>query len=145
MTSFDKDTFLATHVEGAMESKFTPYPVGDYRAFIDDVTPGQIGDAMVLYVTYVLIDEKAKAFMGRDRPTLRDTIFLDFEEDGRLAMGINKNIALGALREAVGQNGSGPWAPGMLRGAGPVLLKVNQVMNKKGQGPFSNVERVTKG
>ena len=28
MSSFDKETFLATHVEGAMEVKFTPLPVG---------------------------------------------------------------------------------------------------------------------
>lgn len=143
MSSFDKETFLATHVEGAMEVKFTPLPVGDYQAYIDDIDAGEIGDSPVLYVSYAIIDETAKAFMKMDKPLVRDTVFLDFEPDGRLSLGVNKNVKLGAIRDATGQNKSGPWNPNMLRGAGPVMLKLGHRFNKKtGEGPYANVERI---
>ena len=49
---------------------------------------------------------------------------LDVSDDGGIATGKNKNIELGRVRKAVGQNADGPWNITQLRGAGPVLVKV---------------------
>lgn len=149
MSSFDKDTFLSTHVDGQMETKFTPLPEDDYMAYIKDIDAAEMGKgadkSKVLIVTYAVTDERAKAFMGMDEPTVKHNIFLDFESDGRLSMGKNKNIALGALRDAVNQNGSGAWNFNMLRGAGPVVIKLTHRYNKEtGEGPYANVARVAK-
>lgn len=139
---FDKEAFLATAVEAQMETKFTPPPEGDYRAFIKDIDTAEIKNQPVLVIIYQFTDDSVKELMGTDEPTVKDNIFLDFE-NGRLAIGKNRNIKLGALREAVGQNTGAPWSATMLRGAGPVMLKIMHRMDKDGNGPFANVARVT--
>ena len=149
-SSFDPDAFLSTHVEGQMETKFTPLPEGDYNAYVDSIAASEMGQgaekSKVLVVTFAITDESAKQFMQMDKPTVKHNIFLDFEEDGRLSFGKNKNVALGALREAVGQNGPEPWSFRRLEGAGPVILKLTHRFNKTtGEGPYANVARVTKG
>ena len=54
--------------------------------------------------------------IGR-RPIVTQSIMLDITSEGALDMGEGKNVQLGRLREAVGQNASGkPWAPAMLIG-----------------------------
>lgn len=146
MSTFNPDAFLNEVIEGANETKFTPPPVGDgYRAYIEEVKGVTLGDSPALSVTYNIIDENVKAELGMDRVTVRDNIFLDFEADGRLSTGKNKNVKLGALREAVDQNTPGPWSPSRLIGAGPVLLKISHRFSKTGEGPFANVDRVTHG
>ena len=150
MTTFDPDAFLNTHVEGQMETKFTPLQEGDYGdAYIDKIEAAEMGGgaekSKVLIVTFAVMDQRAKDQMGMEKPTLKHNIFLDFEEDGRLSFGKNKNVALGALREAVNQNGPEPWSFRRLEGAGPVVLKITHRFNKEtGEGPYANVARVTK-
>lgn len=146
---FDKETFLSTHIEAPMETKFTPLPEDDYRAVIDDIDFVEMGQgenkSNVLVVVFAVLDAKAREFMKMDKPTVKHNIFLDFESDGRLSFGTNKNIGLGMLRDALGQNTGAPWNFNMLRGAGPVLLKINHRWNKQtGEGPFSNVKLIAK-
>lgn len=144
-STFDKEAFLATHIEGEMETKFTPYPEDEYEGFVDDLAVDEIKGSPVLQLMIAFTDQKAKDFMQRDKPTLRDTVFLDFEEDGRLAMGKNQNIKLGQYRDAAGQNTSKAWSPSLLRGAGPMLFKVTHRYNKEtGEGPYAQVSRVVK-
>ena len=83
---------------------------------------------------------------GLDRPMVRQDIWLDLDESGRIAQGKNKNVRLGRVRSAVGQNTDGqPWSPSQLRGAGPVLIMVGHRYNKEtGEGPYSDVKRITK-
>lgn len=148
-SSFDPEAFLATHVEGQMETKFTPLPEADYNAYVDKIEAAEMGKSgnkrKVLVVTFAITDESAKAFMQMDKPTVKHNVFLDFEEDGRLSFGKNKNVALGALREAVGQNGPEPWSFRRLEGAGPVVIKLTHRFNTDtGEGPYANVARVAK-
>ena len=144
-STFDKEAFLATHIEGEMETKFTPYPEDEYEGFIEDVVVDSINDSPVLQLTINLTDQKAKDFMKRDKATLQDTVFLDFTENGHLALGKNQNVRLGAYREAAGQNTSKAWSPSLLRGAGPMLFKLTHRYNKTtGEGPYSKVSRVVK-
>jgi hypothetical protein len=50
-------------------------------------------------------------------PSVSQSLMLDMTESGALAVGTNKNVNLGRLREALGQNVSGrPWSPNMLQG-----------------------------
>lgn len=122
--SFDKEAFLATSIEGELETSYTPLPDDDYEGFIDDIEVGEINDDPVLFLTIALTDQKAVEFMEREKPTIRETVFLDINENGGLEMGKNKNVKLGQYRAAAGQNTGKPWAPGQLRGAGPLLLKI---------------------
>ena len=132
MSTFDLDTFMSTTVEGANETKYTPIPEADYTAFIEDCAPRQVetknGDATVLDVTYKLVNvEQLQQDMGMEELSVRDSIFLDVEPSGAIAFGKNKNVRLGRLREAVKQNDpKKAWSPMMLKGAGPVLIKVTQ-------------------
>lgn len=146
MSVFDKDTFLNQEVKGANEVKYTPVPQGEYKGFIDELDTDAYEDTPILIVTYAIVDEALKTTLGLDKPTVQDRIFLDTEKDGSLSFGPNKNVRLGRTREAVGQNDpKKPWTFNMLRGAGPVLLKVSHRFNKQtGEGPYANIDRVVK-
>lgn len=146
MSVFDKDTFLNQELKGANEVKYTPVPIGEYQGFIDDLDTDAYEDTPILVVVYALLDENLKKTLGLDKPTVQDRIFLDVEKDGSLSFGPNKNVRLGRTREAVGQNDpKKPWNFNMLRGGGPVLLKVSHRYNKTtGEGPFAQIDRVVK-
>lgn len=146
MSVFDKDTFLSTEVKGANEVKYTPVPVGEYQAFIDDLGADSYEDTPILIVTYALLDEELKKTLGLDKPTVQDRIFLDVDDTGNLLFGPNKNVRLGRTREACGQNDpKKPWNFNMLRGAGPVMIKISHNFHKQtGEGPFARVDRVVK-
>lgn len=146
MSVFDKDTFLATEIKGANEVKYTPVPIGEYKGFIDELDMDSYDDTPILIITYALLDEQLKETLGLEKPTVQDRLFLDTEADGSISFGPNKNIRLGRTREACGQNDpKKPWNFNMLRGAGPVLLKVSHRFNKQtGEGPYANIDRVVK-
>lgn len=146
MSVFDKDTFLNQEVKGSSEVKYTPVPIAEYQGFIDELEMDSYEDTPILIVTWALLDEALKKSLGLEKPTVQDRIFLDVEKNGALSFGPNKNIRLGRIREAVGQNDpKKPWNFNMLRGAGPCLLKVGHRYNKTtGEGPFANIERVVK-
>jgi len=150
MSVFDKDTFLNTSVSGALDSEYTPIPEDDYKAFIDTLDMGEYkdperGNVPVLIITYALIEvDHLKEELGIVKPTVQDRLFLDVE-NGALSFGPNKNVKLGQVREAVNQNDAKKaWNMNMLRGAGPVVLKVTHRFNKAGEGPFSNVARIAR-
>ncbi|MFQ5742011.1 MAG: hypothetical protein ACE5HV_00300 [Acidobacteriota bacterium] len=125
VSTFDADTFMATEVEGAFETKYTPIPTANYTATIDSVLVRAAGDGVVLDVTCLIHDEELAAKLGLERITVRAGIWLDLDpRTGALLFGPNRNIKLGRLREAVGQNGPKPWSFKMLEGAGPLLIAV---------------------
>lgn len=148
---FDPETFLHLEIDSAMETAYTPVDEGEYEAYIEDVEASvvktQDGDKGVLNVTYALTEESVKASTGMDHPTVRQTLWLDFDDSGSLLFGKQKNVKLGRLREAVGQNVDGrPWSPSQLIGAGPVVIRVTHRYNKEtGDGPYANVTRVAAG
>ena len=144
MSTFDPDTFLGTETDQAMDTHFKPIPEGEYTAMIDTVIAKEVNDTPVLDVTYVITDDELKVTMNMDRVSVRQSIFVDMEADGRIALGSNKNVKLGKLREALGQN-SGNWSPRMLVGAGPVRIKtINKPDKDDPETIYSNVRRGTK-
>lgn len=146
-STFDPNVFLNQEIKGANEVKYTPVPIGEYQCYIDDLGTDTYEDQPILIITYALISEELKKTLGLEKPTVQDRIFLDVDETGALAFGPNKNVRLGRVREACGQNAAGKkWNMNMLRGAGPLMIMVDHRFNKTtGEGPFSNVTRVTKG
>lgn len=117
---FDADTFMSAPTEGEMSTDFTPIPENEYLGLIDKVdvreTSSEKGNFYVMDVTWKVDDEAAREATGLEMPTVRQSIFLDLTGSGGLDTGKGKNVQLGRLREAVGQNGPGPWAPSMLVG-----------------------------
>lgn len=146
MSTFDPDVFLSGEISGSNEVKYTPVPIGEYQAFIGDIAMDSWENQPILVLTYNLIDDALKAQLGLEQPTVQDRLFLDLDDAGNIAFGPNKNVKLGRTREAVGQNDpKKKWSPNMLRGAGPVMIKVDHGYKKStGEGPFANITRVAK-
>lgn len=145
-STFDPDTFLNQQVMGSNEVKYTPVPIGEYEAFIDDLTMDSYEDSPILIIHYAIPSEELKAKLGLEKPTVQDRIFLDMNPDGSIAFGPNKNVKLGRTREAAGQNDpKKKWNFNMLRGVGPLKIMVDHNFNKKGEGPFANITRIAKG
>lgn len=131
MSAFDPDQFLETTVDKANETVYIPVPEGDYTAVINEVKPTLIGESPALEVYFSIQDEAVKKEMDKDEVIVRGSIFLDLNANGALEFGQNKNVKLGKLRDAVGQNKDGkPWSPRMLEGAGPLTISVGHRPDK---------------
>ena len=128
-STFDPATFMNTETEGVMETRYTPIPADDYTATIDDVVVREVtndrGSSILLDVTHLVHAPELAQKMGMERPTVRQGIFLDINPSGVVELGPNKNVKLGRLREAVGQNKPGPWNFAKLKGAGPLKITVS--------------------
>lgn len=145
-STFDPSTFMNTEVEGEMETRYTPIPANDYNANVDEIDVRSVttdqGESIVLDVTYRIHAPDLATEMGMERLTVRQGIFLDIEANGSIALGANKNVKLGRLREAVGQNGPGPWNFQMLVGAGPLVISVSTRPDKKDESiVYNNVDK----
>lgn len=137
-SSFDAEAFLGTETEDALETHYTPVPEDEYQAVIKKVSVRAIdtknGPATVLSLQWDILDQAELAeslgFSNGDMFVNQD-LFLDLEADGTLSGGPNKNVKLGKVRDALGQNKAGkPWSPRMLEGAGPCTIVVSERPNK---------------
>jgi hypothetical protein len=147
---FNPDAFLQTQIDAELDTKIAPVPEGD--------RPGQIKGLKfrsgtdknghpfhVMDVIWHILDEESKKATNLPEPTSRQSIYLDITEAGALDVSKGKNVGLGALREAVGQNKAGkPWAPQMLI-AQMATCKIKHTANPEDPlNPYSNVVKVTK-
>jgi hypothetical protein len=151
MSSFDPDTFLNETVDSEMSTRVIPCPPGEYQAMISGVgmreftykkgdRAGQAGFS--LDVTWEIQDEGVKSSVGRDNVTVRQSMLLDFTPSGSLDTSDGRNIGLGRLREAVGQNKPGaPWSPRMLEGNVAVVLVEHRV---DGDDLYAEIKKVRK-
>jgi hypothetical protein len=132
MSSFNPDTFLNTETKDANATAYTPVAEGEYNASIKAIKPRVLTDGRaVLDVTWTVDDESARQETGMAEPSVRQTLWLDTTESGGLDFGKGKNVGLGRLRAALGQNAPGkPWAPGMLVG-GVAKIKVGHSIDKR--------------
>lgn len=132
MSTFDPNTFLNTETNESNATAYTPVPEGEFQASIKTIKPRVLTDGRaVLDVTWVVNDDAASEETGMAEPTVRQTLWLDTTESGGLDFGKGKNVGLGRLRDALGQNQNGkPWAPGMLVG-GVATIKVAHSIDKR--------------
>jgi len=147
---FDPNTFLDTTVDTPFDTVRTTVPAGDtYLATIDDVKGRQVetkqGDRRILDVFWEIQSEELRAQLNLPKVVVRQSVFLDFTVDGKLGHGINQNIQLGQVREAVNQNGPGAWSFRLLIGAGPARLKVSERVDDKNPSiKYNDVDRVSR-
>lgn len=133
MSTFDTDEILNLQTEGKMETSLPPIPEGEWPAYVKDVKARQ-GEKdgkpwVALDVTWAVTDSFVAGEVGIEEPTARQTVFLDLNESGGLALGKGKNLQLGRLREAVGQNGPQPWQPSNLIGANAIVRIAHREYN----------------
>jgi hypothetical protein len=130
-----------------MSTQVETCPAGEYTAVIEDLELDQFQgkkDPSKLYtklaVKWSIDDAAVKERLGRDKVTVSQQLFLDIGPNG-LDNGRGKNVSLGRLREAVGQNGPGAWTPAMLKGTVARVKVEHEMVNNE---PFAKVTGVTK-
>lgn len=128
MSTFDPDGFMQSSYEEANEVNYTPIPDGEYTALLESAKAREFqtktGPAKVIDCGWHVMDEKLQEEMKMEKIVINQSIFLDFTTDGRLEFNTNKNVPLGRLRDAFGQNTGAPWSPADLQGSGPITIKV---------------------
>lgn len=142
---FDPALFLNASVEGQMETRFEPLPPGTYHGVIKSVEARQTQKGQtILDITWTLDDPALAQKLNRAELNVRQGVFLDINQStGALELGPNKNIGLGRLRAALGQNQTGAaWSPRQLFGAGPCNIEVENEPNK--DDPTIIYERVSR-
>ncbi len=132
-TTFDPDLFMHSEVSSPNEVHYTPLPEAEYEdAYVDTVAnPRKAGESVVMDVFFEIKNEDVRAALDREKVTSKLSVWLDFDEYGGLAFGENKNVTLGRLREALGQNTGEPWSPSMMIGCGPCKVLVVHKTDKE--------------
>ena len=149
MSAFDAAAFMDATVSEVMDDKFIPVPAGEYPATATKVEtrnwqgkkdPSQSGIA--LDIQWEIEDQKVKEVTGRDKVTVKQGIMLDLTEQGGIDIGKGKNIALGALRTALGMNSPGQsFSFRMIEGR---RAKVKVTQRVDGDKIYNDVAAVTK-
>lgn len=146
-SAFNAEQFLQTQTKSANDTKLIPVPEGDHPAqlvklgFRNGTKDGVVWVAMD--VIWHVLDDESKKVTGLDKPQVKQSIFLDFTPEGALDFGKGRNIGLGRLREALGQNKEGrAWSPSQLQGGLATIL----VKHRPGDGDemYADVKAVAK-
>lgn len=150
---FDPNQFADMQIEGQNDTKLVPVPEGEYPAVIDKYEfrkwqkrddPGING--VSLDVTWSIDDENVKQVVGRDKVLVRQSIGIDFTETGGIDMGKGRNVGLGRLRTAIGQNKPGVWAFSMLPGSSAKVNVTHRIDDRPTAEPgdvFAEIKSVT--
>lgn len=146
---FDANTLLNQDVTGAASTEYVPIPVGEYTAVVKDisvkeVTSQKTGETYRFFeVQYGLDSPEVAELTGMTEPRVRQSMILDMTDSGTLNLGKGKNVPLGRLREACGQNDpSKPWNFNMLVGQA-VKVSVKHRIGDEGQ-IYAEVKGVAK-
>jgi hypothetical protein len=88
-------------------------------------------------------DQMPNQILKRDKVLVPMNIWLDVNGEA-LDLSEGKNVGLGRLRKALDQN-DGAWNPLMMKGRGPVMIKVTQRSDKNDPTQkYAEVNRVSK-
>lgn len=153
---FDPEKFLHHKVTSPSSTSFIPVPVGDYIAKIPlggvaqpRVVPGDKGTSVIVDVTWEISpdDPRFKEVCeetGQKNPRLKQGLFLDclFDDKGEV-IGLDddekKNVQLGLLRDALGQNKKGKdWSFKHLEGS---IARINVVHNSSKGDMYANIAK----
>lgn len=155
---FDIDALVNVPAAGPMATTIPLCPEGEYTALIDSLPSEGMGswfrpiegkdgkpDRLILRVPFVIMDDTVKATLERDKVVVPKDIWLDFGPDNRTLLTTDgKNVDLGRLREALGQNTMPNWTFGALPGAGPLKVLVKHRVNRNDpEQKFAEVTRVS--
>lgn len=148
MSTFDPSQFLDFTTTDANSTERVPCPPGEYDAQVEKLEtrtwtsktdPTKSG--VTLEVTWSIQDQTVLQQLDKDKVTVKQGVMLDFTDTGSLDMGKGKNIGLGRLRAATGNNVPGrPFAPSMLMGC---MAKVRVSHEPSKDDPSVVYDRVT--
>lgn len=156
-SAFNAEMFLNISTNEANSTELLQVPEGEYTAVTGGIGPDSFKrfpikqgdragqDFYRLDVVWQINDEggSIKDYLGRE-PKVTQGIGLDISKDGTLEMGKGKNVALGQLREALGQNQAGrPWSMSQLGGQ-VAKIKVKHRLDAASGRTYVDVSSVTR-
>lgn len=158
MSPFDASAFINQSVDAPMSTSITPCPEGEFKMMISadsDIASwfgeakweknGTSHSAATCTIPVEILDDAVRQKLGREKVTSRIKMFLDMTPDNKLDTSEGKNVRLGALRAALGQNDSPGWTFARLSGAGPFIGRVTQRSDAKDPSvKYDEVSRVSK-
>lgn len=139
-STFNPEAFLGQQVTEAHETRMVLVPEGTALGQIKSLNvrkldaTGDNPERYILAIQWAVLDDEVKRITGLNEPTVPQDIWLDTNASGGLESGPGKNVSLGRLREAVGQNKPGKaWAMSHLNGALANLIIKHEVSKKDGE------------
>jgi len=144
MSVFNPEQFMQTEVNSELSTSIIPIPIGEYVAQIDKVekpVERKVGDDMrwIMDVHWAITDPKAIEATKREKPSVKQGVFLDITEAGGIDTSEGANVGLGRLLAATGLNKSG-WSPAKLVGK-RAKIKVKHTPNPNDpKSPYSNMD-----
>lgn len=145
MSVFDVELLAETVIDEPNATTMDPVPEGEYDALVDGFTIRAVttkrGEVPVMDVTWMIPDEDLKARLNREMVTARQTVWIDLNEDGSIAVGPNQNVGLGRLRAALNLNKKG-FMFSQLTGAGPARVLITHRANSDTGDVYSEVKKV---
>lgn len=153
--TIDIDALANVSINEPMATQIATCPEGEYTAIVGSLPENGIkgwmrevdtknGPRVILQVPMSILDDKVKADLGRDTVFVRMDLWLD-TANGGLETGDGKNVDLGRLREALGQNTKPNWSFADLPGAGPVkVLVAHRADRNDPTRKFAEIKRVSK-
>lgn len=139
--SFDPNLFIQSTVEGELSTQYIPIPEGEFVGRVNKIEGRLAKESAILDVYWVIDDATVRETTGMEEPTVRQSIFLDITENGTLDLGTGKNVQLGRLRAALGQNTGAAWSPNNMIGqVAMVLVNQRPVVTDKEGNPLPESE-----
>lgn len=133
MSIFNPENLKNVVVEGAMDTEAIPFPIVDGEvAVVKSFTIEAVKDKVKLTVIWSCNAPAVVEKTGREDNTVRQNVWLDLNEGGMLDLGRGKNVGLGKLRAALGQNDpTEPWSFGHIVGQ-VAKIRTNQRLGDDG-------------
>lgn len=149
-SDFNPEAFLASAVvDGELSTQTLNCPEGRYRAQVGDrIDARQVdtknGVRTIVRVPWMILDDAVKAELERDTVIVTQDLWLDLDENGALDTGKGKNVDLGRVREAVGQNNLPGWTFPSLRGQMAMVQVAHRSDTTNPERKYAEIRRITK-
>jgi hypothetical protein len=146
-STFDPDAFLSGGVDAGFSTEPLICPEGSFRAQIDNYEGRSIqtdnGERKILRIMWDILDDGVRTQLERTTVKVPQDIWLDLDSNGALDTGKGKNVDLGRLREALGQNATPGWTFSNLRGQMALVRVAHRSDRNNPERKFAEIRRVT--
>ncbi len=153
LSTFDPETFMDTSFDqGSMSTSIILPPAQDWTASISKLTARKFTmkdsgeDRATLDIQWCIENESCQKATNQDKSFAKQTLWLDFKTVNSqtvLDFDEGKNVGLGRLREALGQNKKGAkWQPGMLLGGVGLIKVIHRPDKNDPETKYAEVTRV---
>jgi hypothetical protein len=141
---FDPEMFLNSEVTKPMSTTRPAMSEMETQGYVKKMQfKNPKDDLIVLELFWVADSEQARQETGMEEPTVKQSLWIDLNDDGFLDTGEGKNVDLGKVRKAVGQNGEGAWSPAMLEGATATLFIIQDPGKDGDDNIYNRVKSVS--